>query len=152
MTIEENAASRASDHAIVTTPLIQFEFEGVTFDADMEFYETNECRLPDGRIVEATSWNETHPPMPCGIREQRRKRGTAREAEAPVNADIGKIEDAAKYIYRALDYIRQRADILADDLKPQIEAKHVEELQAIGGSANAAIVKAMEIGDQCRSS
>lgn len=62
------------------------------------------------------------------------------------------IEEDAKYIYRALDYIRQTSDSLAESIKGEVEQKRVEELQAIGGSANAAIARAMSIGDECRSS
>ncbi|TXH45874.1 MAG: hypothetical protein E6Q97_30705 [Desulfurellales bacterium] len=65
---------------------------------------------------------------------------------------LKKIEDDAKYIYRALDYIRQSSDSLADALQSTVEQKRIEELQAIGGSANAAMARAMSIGDECRSS
>ena len=39
---------------------------------------------------------------------------------------------------------------LSDDLKGLVEQKYIDDLNRIGGSANAAIVKAMGIGDRCR--
>lgn len=46
---------------------ISFEFEGQRYEADETFYETNEFRLPDGRVIAASGWLETSPPRPSGL-------------------------------------------------------------------------------------
>lgn len=57
--------SRSSD--CYTT--ITFGFDGQKFEADMSFYYTGRCQLPDGRIIEADGWLESMPPQPVNFRE-----------------------------------------------------------------------------------
>jgi hypothetical protein len=48
--------------------MIRFQFDGLTYEASMSFYDTNEFTLPDGRVLCATGWFETSPPKPTGLR------------------------------------------------------------------------------------
>ena len=43
---------------------IRFEFEGKTYEADMAFYDTNQCVPPDGRVLKVDGWYESFPPSP----------------------------------------------------------------------------------------
>jgi len=45
----------------MSTQQIAFTFEGVDYTAPMSFYDTNRCRLPDGRIITAGGWLESMP-------------------------------------------------------------------------------------------
>lgn len=52
----------------MSTQQIAFTFEGVDYTAPMSFYDTNRCRLPDGRTITAGGWLESMPPRPADLR------------------------------------------------------------------------------------
>jgi len=50
-------------------PDITFVYEGKKYSVSAKAFDLNLIILPDGRAIEAGSWNESYPPRPVNLRE-----------------------------------------------------------------------------------
>jgi hypothetical protein len=50
-------------------PTIRFEWNGVQYAVSMEAYDTPLIVLPDGTVLQVTSWFETSPPRIVSLNE-----------------------------------------------------------------------------------
>lgn len=52
---------------VLSNRLINFNYEGKSYEVDMRAYNTNLVQLPEGEILEIGSWLERYPPIPQHI-------------------------------------------------------------------------------------
>lgn len=50
-------------------PNIEFVYEGKRHSVESRAYDLNRIVLPDGRVLEASTWLESSPPQPEGLHE-----------------------------------------------------------------------------------